>query len=116
MTTDTTFEAFEEVIVDHFDLRLEWEYIGEGVSGDYNPDDPDDIPLLRFTISRVATPLSGEYEPVEDASYCTMVRITTPRQVLWGAGKAILQAFSNNEDSKLLEQLSWITLEIPKGI
>lgn len=113
MTTDT---GFQEVVVNHFDLRLEWEHIGEGVSGDYDPGDPDDVPLLRFTISRVATPLSGEYEPCEDASYCTMVRTTTPRQVLWGAGKAILQAYARDEDDRLLQQFSWMTLDILEEI
>ena len=29
-------------------VRVCWEDIGEGICGDYDPDDPDDIPLLRF--------------------------------------------------------------------
>jgi hypothetical protein len=111
----TSLEEFEPVAVNHFELRLEWEYIGEGLEGDYNPDDPDDVPLLRFSIYEVLDRLSDEYASCDDASYCTMVRTDTPRPVLWGAGKAILQVFSNTKDKHLLEQLSWITLEIPEG-
>ena len=47
-------------------VTVELEDIGEGLSGDYDPKDKDDVPLLRFTV------LKGN-EPVEDASYCTQV-------------------------------------------
>ena len=30
--------------------KVEWIDIGEGWSGDYDPDDPDDIALLRFDV------------------------------------------------------------------
>ena len=31
-------------------VSVELEDIGEGLSGDYDPNDKDDIPLLRFTV------------------------------------------------------------------
>lgn len=40
--------------------------IGEGVNGNYNEDDAEDMPLLRFYVSRQE---DGEWQEV--ASYCT---------------------------------------------
>jgi len=34
-------------------IMVEWVELGEGLCGDYNPDDPDDIELLRFDVSRL---------------------------------------------------------------
>lgn len=54
-------------------LRVAWETLGEGLSGDYDPDDPDDRELLRFDMDIK----HGKYwEPVEDASYCTAMPVT----------------------------------------
>ena len=58
-------------------IRVEWEDIGEGICGDYNPEDPDDHPLLRFSVSIL---LDGQWEAVEDASYCTQMPVDTPVQ------------------------------------
>ena len=33
-------------------FKVELEYIGEGICEDYNPDDPNDIKLMRFYISK----------------------------------------------------------------
>ena len=48
------------------DVTVALEDIGEGLSGDYDPNDKHDIPLLRFTVLK-------DDEPVDDASYCTQV-------------------------------------------
>lgn len=45
---------------------LEWEWIGEGDSSDYNPGDPNDTPRLRATLFHESSD-----EPVENGSYCT---------------------------------------------
>ena len=55
-------------------LCLEWVYLGEGLCGDYNPDDPEDIPLLRFD---AYIKDEGQWTPIEDASYCTCVPAST---------------------------------------
>ena len=55
-----------EMMLEEDGIRVEWEDIGEGICGDYNPEDPDDIPLLRFSVSIL---LDGQWEAVEDASY-----------------------------------------------
>ena len=55
-------------------LCLEWVDLGEGLCGDYNPDDPKDIPLLRFD---AYIKENGQWTSIEDASYCTCVPATT---------------------------------------
>lgn len=57
------------------DWRLEWEHHGEGYSGDYDEDDPDDKPLLRAD-------LYYKGEMLTDGSYCTMTPDDTSEDVL----------------------------------
>jgi hypothetical protein len=91
-------------------VRVEWEDIGEGVCGDYDPKDPTDKPLLRFTVLQK---IKGKWEQVDDASYCTYVMIDTPKKIL----KRLLRIIYGNvaeevrkgcRIKKLCEQLSWI--------
>lgn len=49
-------------------VRVELHSIGEGLNGDFDPTDPEDIELLRFDVYRQEY---GGWEPVDDASYCT---------------------------------------------
>ena len=90
-------------------ITVELEDIGEGLSGDYDPEDKDDIPLLRFTV------LKGD-EPVEDASYCTQVptiiSITEATKILGAimneVHDPVMQEYSIK---KICERLSWIDRE-----
>jgi hypothetical protein len=100
---------FEELILEQGDKRVTWEWIGEGNEGDYNPDDPDDEPLLRFSCSKYTG--DGEWEGMEDASYCTALPITTPRRYLAIAASIVLEAIDTNSSYKReLEHLSWFCL------
>lgn len=56
------------VSIDNDKIRVDWYDAGEGLSGDYNPEDPDDIHLLRFDVYKK---VGEDWEEVEDASYCT---------------------------------------------
>lgn len=49
-------------------VRITWERIGEGICGDYNPDDSDDEELLRFSVYKKD---EGNWCQVDGASYCT---------------------------------------------
>ena len=60
-------------------LRVDWYNAGEGYSGDYNPNDQDDLNLLRFD---VYVKRGGKWEPVDDASYCTNMPASTPQALL----------------------------------
>lgn len=81
---------------------VELEDIGEGISGDYDPDDPTDVALLRFTVLR-----NGE--PMDDASYCTNIPASTPENVQIELATFIMDEVYGLENvKKLCERLSWI--------
>lgn len=55
-------------------VRVEWAELGEGYDGDYDPEDPDDVELLRFYFSGL---LDGHWLEVSGTSYCTHVPAST---------------------------------------
>ena len=96
-------------------LRVDWTNLGEGVSGDYNPEDPEDINLLRFDI--YAKRDNSDWEEVDDASYCTNVPADTDPdelerllRVIFDRYNDVIDDYINNGTSvkKLGEELSWI--------
>lgn len=96
-------------------IRVEWEDIGEGWSGDYNPEDPQDQELLRFTVAR-REGLQGEWQQVDDASYCTAMPVDTPIDILISGLAYILgrvyDATLAGESIKVdCEELSWLSPE-----
>ena len=93
-------------------VRADWYDADEGLCGDYNPEDPDDIHLLRFDIY---IKKDGEWEPVDDASYCTRVPFETDTDTLVKLLYSIYKEYDNVLSSdpaasvkKLGETLSWI--------
>lgn len=97
--------------------RADWYNAGEGWSGDYDPEDPDDINLLRFDIYKNLSPDSEEdyWETVEDASYCTRVPANATLENLTKLLYIIFKEYDNVLSSdpeasvkKLGESLSWI--------
>lgn len=55
---------------------IDFDYIGEGLSGDYDADDPNDVPLLRFYIFKkvYSNPdLDSTFIWEQHSSYCTQV-------------------------------------------
>lgn len=100
------------------DVKVVWEAIGEGVSGEYDPDDPNDVELLRFTVYHKTSPYF-DWTEVDDASYCTQVPVNTPSETL-----TVLLARIFNEVydyvqagesiKKICERLSWIAVDDAK--
>jgi len=89
--------------------RVTWEWIGEGWSGDYDENDPQDTPLLRFYCDKK---VKGGWEEMSDASYCTRMPITSPKDYLKRAAEIILQAIEDGGSyKKRLEELSWFCPE-----
>lgn len=96
-------------------LRVDWYDADEGLCGDYNPEDPNDVHLLRFDVYY----REGEYEDwveVEDASYCTQMPIDTNHEILERALNVIFKEYRNvisdypyTSVKKLGESLSWIS-------
>jgi len=95
-------------------IRVEWDELGEGICGDYNSDDPEDIELLRFTVSRCME--DGTYEQINDASYCTQVPVSATNAqrknlLKWLMSEVYEDASKGNSIKKLCERLSWISLD-----
>lgn len=94
-------------------VKVAWEAIGEGLCGDYNPKDPDDVEFLRFYVSVFR---DGEWEEKENASYCTCFPVSSSQQEQMAGLMLLMDRFhevlSGNIDAsvkKLGEELSWIS-------
>lgn len=108
------------VMVEDRGVRVELEDIGEGVSGDYNPKDKLDIPLLRFTVLREvhdahepAEDEGYEWEQVDDASYCTQIDARLSVKTHVRLAELIMREVGDevrarHSVKKLCERLSWI--------
>jgi len=87
-------------------------YFGEGRSGDYNPDDPEDKPHLRFYCDEQSEPSDGMdyddyWEQITDGSYCTLLTTDVPLQEIVRFAGIIMDVLENNESPKKeLEQLA----------
>ena len=103
-----------EIIIDNW-LKIEWDHIGEGYNGDYNPNDPEDCPLYRFYVSTIVTSEFEEYwEQVDSASYCTQVTDDVSSFELMGGlfiiAVAIFKPLQEGESiKKICEKLSWLS-------
>ena len=107
-------------------LRVDWYEAGEGLYGDYNPDNPEDQELLRFDVYIKKNPKPWDnsddgWREVEDASYCTLIPINTSEEILEKALRYIFSEYrdvikDNNYPSvkKLGERLSWISPDMFK--
>ena len=98
-------------------IMVAWVNDGEGFSGDYNPEDPEDINLLRFDVYYRAKE-TDPWEAVDDASYCTLMPADTDRETLNRAIKVlyreycnVLEADPSQSVKKLGEKLSWLCPE-----
>lgn len=95
-------------------VKVEWVELGEGLYGDYDPMNPNDIELLRFDVYVLR---DDGWEWKEDASYCTRFPAdATILQRMKGLEiliKRFHEALHDDIDvsvKKLAEELSWISL------
>jgi len=93
-------------------VKVEFENIGEGRCGDYDPDDPDDVNLLRFSVYYLCDEIA--WVPVDDASYCTQLPANTSREILEQATRRIMDEVedavrSGDSVKKMCEELSWMS-------
>ena len=89
-------------------VTVQFENLYEGYCGDYNPDDPNDENLLRFTVY-----MNGEEVP--NASYCTQIPANSNVALVKKAAERILKEVYDPLQSgygikKLCETLSWISV------
>lgn len=90
-------------------VSIAWAELGEGMSGDYNEEDPNDVELLRFDIYRL---VDGEWEAVDNGSYCTLMPVDTPADIQYKALEFLMDrlhdAVVNDTHKKIAEAMSWI--------
>jgi len=90
-------------------VRIDWVNLNEGLDGDYNPEDPNDINLLRFDVYRHD---GNDWQAIEDGSFCTQVTACTQHHQLFEHLVHFLDTIyddvSNHGRAKrLCESLSW---------
>lgn len=103
-------------------VRVTFEYTGEGLWGDYTGEE-DDMPVMRFYTWKRKTDDTypdyevdkngNEWEEVEDGSYCTRVPVDTPNETLEKLAWILLERLEEYVDAgdsikKLVEELSLI--------
>jgi hypothetical protein len=91
-------------------VRIDWVNLGEGNSGDYDENDPNDVNLLRFDVSRFD---GNEWVEVPDGSYCTQMPASSPHQTLKVGLKIIMDTIyddvaNHGKAKRLCESLSWM--------
>ena len=85
----------ESVWIEKGRIRMELEDLGEGWNGDYDEEDPDDTPLLRFSFYAINPdgdedqPDRVRYDQLDDCSYCTAIDARAPWEVQMAAACTI---------------------------
>lgn len=88
------------------------EWMGEGWDGDYDGNNPNDVPFLRFSVSK----WHGDFwEAIDDSSYCTLLPATIDGDMAMEAAKQILSrveatVLEGGSIKKICEKLSWIDI------
>ena len=93
-------------------VKVEWTDLGEGTCGEYRPDDPNDVALLRYdawvrvtgTQMDEIRGLENNYEDDEwgykpDGSYCTLTPVDTHGPVLLALAEIIADRLADNLDN-----------------
>lgn len=105
------FEEFEKTS-SCGQVRVLLSYIGEGRSGDYDPEDPDDVPLLRYDLDRKE---DDKWIAVENGSYCTELPTSISRHEAELAASIILDNVADlvksNKHKRMCEKLSWLNTD-----
>lgn len=95
----------EYVIYGKVKVSIGW--VGEGQCGDFNEDDPDDVPYLRITADDLE--YIDNSRSRQDNSYCTLLPAWTPIDVLKSVCHAIANSLVDQSHWKRrLEEWSWI--------
>ena len=119
-------DNFDDVEAQEGDVKVVFTYIGEGRIGDYDiEENEDDKPMLRFDIFKKEYVEDGidhpdwNWEEVIGGSYCTSVRIDTPKEILEKMAQYILDNVKDNiKKNKSIkhigQELSWIDEDMIK--
>jgi len=88
------------------DRMVEFSYEGEGRNGDFDPNDPNDVALLRFTVWDRD---GDDWEPMTDGSYCTLLPKGTDDGIVNAAARLVMDTLEvANSPKRACEQLSQV--------
>lgn len=108
-------EDFTELELIKDNVKVCWWYADEGNDGYYQADDPDDVPLLRFDIATWDAE-ENWWVCLEDASYCTLMPIDTPKEILMRGLEKLMSVFyedtlKGHVSKRMCEHYSWMSPE-----
>jgi hypothetical protein len=102
-------DAGERIKGDGIMVELVW--LEEGYEGDYDETDPNDEPLLRFTVFEDDED-QNYGEQIQDGSYCTQLVAYADKKTLDKAIKLIhktaVKTIKDGGFKRAMEELSWI--------
>lgn len=114
-TAKLTFDLTEPIIPVERELmslvfknhKVVVEWIGEGKNGDYDPNDKNDSPMLRFSCHQ-RNQQDTDWEEMSCSSYCTRLAYDAPfGKVSALAREVLLTVMCNPNYKSELERLSW---------
>lgn len=82
---------------------------GEGRDGDFRPEDPDDVLLLRFDVDQK---VDGEWQEVRDGSYCTALPASIGVEKMEEYARELLELVADHVRAgvsikRVCEEASW---------
>jgi hypothetical protein len=96
------------------DIKVVWGFQDEGWHGDYDEDDPEDEPLLRFYTEHWNKE-KEEWEEVPKGSYCTQFADTASdvkkKEALEYLAQRLYDAYHDGTLKRTAQQLSWIGVD-----
>ena len=116
-------KEYFELVEDN--VKVVFEYIGEGYEGNYNQADPEDTKLLRFDVFAHES-LNNPYaeHPTKDdgfgymldSSYCTHLPLNLPEDDINKALRVIMdevkgEVIAGHSIKRICEHLSWLCPE-----
>lgn len=107
-----TADVRPDVRVEGREYAVLLEHIGEGEDGDYDPGAPTDRPLYRFEVQRL---VDGEWEYVENTSYCTQIDADISPLQAQAAARYLLDRVEMDGGpclKRLCQELSWTDMAI----
>ena len=108
----TKDETVATITEEELEIKIDLNDIGEGINGDYDPEDLDDEPLLRITC--YTRNGDDEWEQIPNGSACTQINAnTTPEfldRFLKFAMRRIAATVRRGLSIKhIIEDLSWVS-------
>lgn len=94
------------------EVCVQWVQLGEGLCGEYDPEDDDDVELLRIDVYK-RDPNTKEWELYPDGTFCTLMPVTATTEELRKALSYVMDqvydlVVTGESIKREAESLSWI--------